>query len=86
MENGVPLTSGKLSSLHAMVYFHDVAAIEGRFYVYVRGTELEPGYVTGREGKNITILGGLESILEGVSDIHNDDGEVIIGSDGKNQV
>ena len=46
--------------------------------------ELEQGYVMGLEVNNFTLGGGLESILEGIGDIHYADGEVIGGSDKKN--
>ena len=35
MENSVPLTGNGLSYLHDEKYFHDLAAIGGRFYADV---------------------------------------------------
>ena len=33
----------------------------------------------------IALIGGLGSIMEGVSDVHNTNGEVVSGSDGDNK-
>ena len=44
-----------------------------------REAELEPGYVMGWEFNNIMLGRGPESILEGVSDVRNSDGEVVSG-------
>ena len=38
-----------------------------------------------RAVNNITLIGGLGSILEGVSDVQNADGEVLSGRYGDNQ-
>ena len=40
----------------------------------------------GWEVTNLTLRGGLESILEGVSDIRNYDSEVVSGSDSDNYI
>ena len=85
MENGVPLTDGGLSSLIAATYFHDLVAIGVRFCADGREAELEPGYVMGWTVNNLTLIGGLENIMDGIGEIRNTDGEVVGGSDGVNQ-
>ena len=86
MYNGVPLTVGWLSWLHAATDFHDVAAIGGRFYADGREAELKPVYVMGWEVNNLTLVGGLESIREGVGDVRNTYGEVVSGGDVDNHM
>ena len=79
------LTSGGISSLYAAKYFHNAASIRGRFYSDYREAKLKPGYVMGWLVKNIMLVGGLESILEGISDVRNTNGEVSSVSDSNNQ-
>ena len=69
MDNGVSLTAGGLSYLHSATDLHEVAAIGGRLYAYGGEEEFEPGYVMGWEVNNFMLVGGLGSILEGISDI-----------------
>ena len=69
MENGDPLTARGLISLNSTTYLHYVVAIRFRLYVDGREAYLEPGNLLGWSVNNTTIGGGLESILEGVSKI-----------------
>ena len=85
MENGVPLTSGGLGSLHVTTYFHGVEAIGGRLYAYDREAEPVPGYIVGWSVNNITFEGGLDIIMECVSDIHNANCGVVSGRDSENK-
>ena len=71
--------------MHARTYFHDVASVEGRFNLCGMEMELEPGNVMGCKFNNITLVGVLERIMEVIIDIRNTSGEVVSGSDGKNQ-
>ena len=84
MNNGVTLTSIRLSSLHDATHFHDIVAIGSRFYEDVRETEIKLGYLMGWAVNNITLKGYLEIILEGVSDIRNANAEVVSDRDGNN--
>ena len=61
--------SDRLSSLNTATYFHDVAAIGGRFYTDGREAKLEPGNIMVWSVNIITLGEGLESITEGVSDV-----------------
>ena len=45
--------------MHTMAYFHDIAAVRGRFNAYVGGVELETGYAMGKTDDNFTLRGGL---------------------------
>ena len=84
MDNGVPLTLGGLGSLHAATYLHDVAAIRGSFYGDGREAELESVYIMGWAVNNLMLRRGLESILGGVDDACNADGEMISVRNGNN--
>ena len=63
MGNGVPLTDGGLRYMRSTADLHDVEDIRGRFYVDSREAVLEPGYVIVRTVNNLTLRGGLESIM-----------------------
>ena len=52
--------------------------------MYGREVVLESGDIMGREVNNITLTGGHENILEGISDIHNANSKVVVGLDGSN--
>ena len=67
--------------MHTEIYFHEVSGIWGKFYVYSREEEIEPGYLMGWSVNNFTLGGGLESILEDIGDILNADGDVVGGRD-----
>ena len=71
--------------MHAATYFHDKSPIRERFYADFRETELEPEYLIGWAVNNITIKGGLDSILEFIIDVRNYNGEVVSVSYGDNQ-
>ena len=79
MENSVPMATRGFIILHPKEYFHDVEVIRGRLNAYGREAELEPGDIMGR-----ALRGGLEIILEGVSDFRNADNEVVGNRYGKN--
>ena len=79
------MTSGRLISLHAAIYFRDIDPIRERFYADCRETELEPEYLMGWAVNNITIKGGLDSILEFIIDVRNYNGEVVSVRYGDNQ-
>ena len=86
MNNGVPLTAGRLSYLYATADFHDLVYITGRFYKDGGEEELEPGYVMGWEVNNIELRGYLESILEYINVVRNAYNEVVSGRNGDNQM
>ena len=71
--------------MHAATDLNYVAAIGGSLYEDYRESELEPGYEIGWEEKNLMLGGGLEIIMEGVSDVRNANGEVISVKNGDNQ-
>ena len=85
MDNVVPLKFDRFSYLNDAETFHDVAAIGGRFYSDVREAELEPVYGMLLALNNITLRGGLESLLGGIIDVRNIDGNVVSGIGGDNQ-
>ena len=51
-----------------------------------RGAELEPVHVMGLVVNNLTVGGGLESIMEVISDVLNSYGGVVSVRDGDNQM
>ena len=86
MENSVPMASRGFSALHTTAYLRYIASIRCRLNAYGREAELETGYIMGRPVNNITLRGGLGSILEGGSDVYNFDTEVLCCHDGNNQM
>ena len=67
-----------------MAYFHDIAVIGGRFNAYGREEELGPGNIMGWAVSNTTLIGGLESVMEGVIGVQNTDSEVVGARNGNN--
>ena len=55
--------------MSAATDFHEISSVIGVFDVDGRESKFEPGYVMGWAVDNIALGGGLESILEGVSKI-----------------
>ena len=85
-ENSFTLTSGRIGVLNDAEDLHDVAAIRGRLNKYVRQEKLEPGNLMGWEVDYFTLGGGLEIILEGISDVHNTNSEAVSGSNYDNRM
>ena len=52
-----------------MADLKNISAIGGSLYAYGREAKIEPGYVMGHTVNNFTLLGSLDSILEGIGDI-----------------
>ena len=85
MDNGAPLTARIISYFHTTTDLYDVAAVRVRLYADVRESELETGYVLVWAFNYLILEGGLESVLEGISDVRNVGDEVVSGSNGNNQ-
>ena len=71
--------------MHTSADLHGILAIWYKLYVDGKEGELEPGYVMGRTVNNLLLRGSLEVTMEGIFDIRNDNGDVVCGSNGKNQ-
>ena len=77
MDNSVTLTADGIYALYAATYFLDIASTMGRFNTYGREAEPEPGDIMGWEVNDITLKGGPDIILEGVSYICNNNSKVV---------
>ena len=63
VENGVPMSAIGLDALQPMADLRGVAAAGGRFNEYVSKSYPGLGDVMGWAVNNITLVGGLDSIL-----------------------
>ena len=85
MENSVPLAAVSIDALHDAAYFHDVLSVRGEFNAYGREVDLESGDKMGWADNNIMLVGGLESLMEVVSDVRNADVDVVNVNNDNNQ-
>ena len=85
MKYSVNLSPCRLGALNFAIHFHDVLDIKGIFNVDIWGEGLEPGDLMGCTVDDITLSRGLESILKGIGNICDTNGEVRSGSNGNKE-
>ena len=85
VEYCILMASIRFNALHPTAYLHDIASTGVRFYAYGREAELDPGEVMGYTVNNLPLRGSLEVIIEGISDIHNTNGDMVCGWNVNNQ-
>ena len=71
------MVSIRLVNLYVATYFHYVVAVRVRINAYVWLEKLEPCDVMGITVYDILLSRGLRSVMERISDILNNNGEII---------